>query len=341
MRRTIYLALLLLVTCGPPPQDGGEPSAATVQEATTARTTLQPAADVAAQALTQARELLGVNAKADPPKALALLEATFGSAPADAEAAFLLARAAFRADASARCRLALDTYFALDPKEHVEWRAEAWVLRGWLCEHEGRFRDALPNYEKALAVLPAYPWALFRMGNALAEAGDDATALLWVDQAIARRPGLIEAHFLRAQLLRRAGRAEEAERVAEIHRLLNQTGDNSANTRESVMEKLAALERLEVVLPQWIEGRVQLARMQATLGQRERALERLKALVIESAATSQATGEAWSLLIELLRGTLGDDAARRELGRVVARCKTLPAELKLQLDQAVKDGFGK
>jgi len=251
---------LLLTACEPPPAP-------------------PPAGDE--RALAQARDLLAVGAKADPPKALELLLAAYGPAPKSAEAALLLARAAFRSGQPDRCTTALDAYFVAPAADHREWTAEAWVLRGWLVERDGRFAEALPHYAKALEVVPNYAWALFRTGNALSESGDAAGALTWVDQALAERPALLEAHFLRAHLFRQLGRAEEAERETQLHRLLNQASDNTASTREALQEKFAALEQLETLLPQWVDGRLTLARMRVKVGLKALAAERAAALLRE------------------------------------------------------------
>jgi tetratricopeptide (TPR) repeat protein len=162
------------------------------------------------------------------------------------------------------------------------------VLRGWIEERCGRYADAMPHYRKALEVSPKYPFAMMRLGNMLAETGELAQAIEWLEKAVAHRPGMLEAHFDLAHLLRRGSRAEEAEREARIHRLLNQTSDNTANTKESVLEKLAAYEELETLLPQWIEGRLALAQMRLRLGRVELALERLRSLVAEHPESSEA-----------------------------------------------------
>jgi len=242
-----------------------------------------PAGDAAARAaaLAQARDLLATSAKADPPKALELLLAAWGPAPESPEAALLLARAAFRSGQADRCTTALDAYFVAPADDHREWTAEAWVLRGWLLERDGRFAEALPHYAKALEVVPQYAWALFRTGNALAESGDPKGALASVDRALTERPALLEAHFLRAHLLRQLGRAEEAEKATQLHRLLNQAGDNSATTREAMQQKFAALEQLETLLPQWIDGRLTLARLRMKVGLKTLAAERAAALLRE------------------------------------------------------------
>lgn len=325
-RLPLLVALLLPCACDPPAPPGAPPTAAT---------TLTPAPDVAAAALARARELVAVHAQADPPQALELLSATFGSAPSDPEAAFLLARAAFRAEAPARCRTALDAYFAHAPADRADWSAEAWLLRGWLLEREGRFAEAPPLYARALELSPRYAFALFRTGNALSESGDDAGALPWVDRALAERPALLEAHFLRAQLLRRLGRAEEAAQAALLHKLLNDTQDNVATTRESVVQKVAALEQLEKLLPRWFEGRLQLTQLQLRFGQQELALTRLKALVVEP----DAPRDGWLLLIDLLRKSSNDALAQRDLAALLRKAKGIAPELRAELEKLASGGF--
>ncbi len=297
--------------------------------------TLHPAAEVAAEAIARARDLVAVHAKADPPEAMALLIATFGNAPDDAEAAFLLARAAFRSEAAASCRVALDAYFARPAKEHPEWTAEAWVLRGWMLEREGRFTEAPPLYARALELSPHYAYAMFRTANAWSESGDDTKALDWVERALRERPGLLEGHFLRAQLLRRAGRTVEAEQASRLHALLNDTSDNTASTRESVLQKLSALEQLETLLPHWFEGRLKLTQMQLGFGRTELALTRMKALVLEP----NAPREAWLLLIDLLRKASSDALARRDLEALLRQAKAIAPELRAELAKLAAEGF--
>jgi len=282
---SLLLAGLLAGACGP--QETAPPAAAP-RAPGPQRTTLAPPPDLAAAALAEARELLGAEKLADPPAALARLEAVFGTAPSDPEAAFLLARAAFRSEEPERCTLALDAWFEREPVDRPDWSAEAWVLRGWLLERAGRPAEALPHHERALAVSPGYAFALLRKGCALADSGDAEGAIGSLEQAIELRPGLLEAHFALAQAYRRAGRAGDAEREARIHRLLNQTSDNSANTRESVTEKFAAFEELERLLPQWIEGRLTLTRMQLKLGRGDLALARMRRLVAEQPESVEA-----------------------------------------------------
>lgn len=285
--------------------------------------------------LEQARALVAVGAKADPPRAATLLTDAFGATPRHPEAAFLLARATFRAEQPDRCTAALDAYFAAPAADHLDWTAEAYVLRGWLDERAGRFAAAMPHYARALELQPKYAWAAFRTGNALAEAGDDAAALAWVERALAERAGLLEAHFLRAQLLRRLGRAEEAAAAAALHTLLNQTSDNVAPTREALQEKFAALEQLETRLPTWVEGRVQLARLRAKAGQARLALERLTTLLRERPVGR----DAFAPWLELARGQLGDDATRRELRALLATAPELATDLRAELQAIVDRGF--
>jgi tetratricopeptide (TPR) repeat protein len=277
--------LLLAASCGgSEAPSNGTPAAV----GSSAPTTKHPAAQEAAEALADARPLLVVGPGADPPRALERLTQVFGEAPADVEAALLLARAAFRSEQSERCRAALDAYFALDPKEHPEWSAEAWALRGWLLEREGRPREALPFYDRAIELVPAYAFAYHRRGSALADAGDEAGAIEQLRKAIALRPGRVESHFTLSRVLRRAGRVEEAERESTIHRLLNQTLDNTSNTPEAIAGRLEAYEKLEAELPEWIEGRLVLARMQVKLGKEVRARERLRRLVAEHPESAEA-----------------------------------------------------
>jgi len=277
----------------------------------------------------------------DPPRALALLRATFGDAPADADAALLLARATFRAEEPAACRIALDAYFARVPADHAalhaDWTAEAWVLRGWIEERAGDNAAARPHYEKALALVPNYPWALLRLAGTEQAAGDMAAALEHAQAAVRERPGLVEGQFLLAQLFRRAGRAEDAERAARIHRLLNQSDDNTAGTPEAQAERVAALRELETLLPCWVEGRIELIRKLTAAGDAEGALACARRLVREFPALP----EGWPLFTELLRRARGEDAARAELAADLAAQAAIPAEVRAILERIVAQGFPK
>ena len=64
-----------------------------------------------AAVLLEAHALLGTGPQADPPKAAARLESSFGAKPEVPEAALLLARATFRSEQPERCGVALDAYF--------------------------------------------------------------------------------------------------------------------------------------------------------------------------------------------------------------------------------------
>src|SRR5262245_12386526 len=114
MRASLLLALVVLVgtACDghdrtPAPQ--AQPPAPA--KPAPARVTRTPSTEEAARTLASAKALLGNDLAADPARAAELLTATFGNVPADAEAAFWLARATFRAGEPDRCGLALDALF--------------------------------------------------------------------------------------------------------------------------------------------------------------------------------------------------------------------------------------
>lgn len=328
MRRARALAsIALLGAAAACDRAGGPPPAPAPRDA---------AADERAAALAEARALLVVALDADPPRAMRLIEEAFGAAPSEPEAAFLLAQAAFRSDDARRCEIALDAYLAKPAADHREWTAEAWVLLGWLRERAGDPEGALPSYDRALEIEPAYAWAMHRKGCAHGDLGDDAAEIEWQERAIARRPGLLEAHFRLAQALARAGRAEEAAREREIHRLLNQTSDNTARTPASMQERYDAYEQLERLLPRWLEGRLQLTRAQMATQRSAVALERMRRLIREH----PDSGEAWTLLLELLRRETAIEQARAEVATLIATIEGIPPAQREALERFAKQGGG-
>jgi tetratricopeptide (TPR) repeat protein len=295
-----------------------------------------PPPEVAAKTIAEAKALLGSDMSADPAKAAGLVAAQFGDAPADPEAALLLARACFRAEDPQRCAVALDALFEHAPKEKVDWLAEGECLRAWLAERRGDAKGAVAGYRKALERAPNYVYAIYRLGVAQGEAGDVAGGIATLEKAIERMPGLAEAHFNLSRLQRRAGHEAQALREAELHRQLNLTTENSSRTQESLLEKYGAYEKLEEIYPEFVEGRLQLTRMQVARGMTDVALQRMEKLVAEQSESN----EAWTLLIELLRKAKGDAAARAELGRLAATIAKLPEARRAALEKIVRDGFG-
>lgn len=300
-----------------------------------AGTTKAPAPEVAAKAIADAKALLVNDITADPPKAAALLETIFGDAPADPEAALLLARACFRSEETARCAIAIDALLARAPKERSAWLAEGEFLRAALAERRGDAKAAIAGYQRAIDLLPNYPYALCRLGIAQGDAGDVNGAIATLERAIRLSPGLAEAHFNLSRLHRRAGHEAEAARETEIHHQLHRATSNTSHTQEAMLEKYDAFEKLETILPEYVEGRLQLTRFQVARGMNDLALQRMRKLVAERPDSN----EAWKLLIELLRKGKGDAAAREEIGRLTPTIQNLPAELKAALEKIVREGF--
>jgi tetratricopeptide (TPR) repeat protein len=298
--------------------------------------TKSPPPEAAAKAIADAKALLGNDLAADPPKAAALLAETFGDAPADPEAALLLARASFRAEDSKRCAVAVEALLERAPSDKKVWLAEGEFLRAQLAERRGDAKAAIAGYQKAIDLLPTYTYAIYRLGVAQGEAGDVGGAIATLEKAIGLSPGLAEAHFNLSRLQRRAGHEAEALREAEIHRQLDRSTANSARTQEAMLEKYDAYEKLEEILPEFVEGRLQLTRFQVARGMTDVALQRMTKLVAERPESN----EAWALLIELLRKVKGDAAARAELGRLAPTIQNLPAERKAALEKIVREGFG-
>lgn len=302
-----------------------------------AATTRTPAPEVAAKAIADAKALLGNDIAVDPKRAAGILAEAFGDAPADPEAALLLARACFRAEEGRRCAIAIDALFARAPQEKKAWLAEGEFLRAAMAERSGDAKAAVAGFERAIDLLPNYPYAICRLGIVQGEAGDVDGAIATLQRATRLSPGLAEAHYNLSRLLRRAGRESEALREAEIHRELDRSTANSSRTQEAMLEKYDAYEKLETILPEYVEGRLQLTRFQVARGMNDLALRRMSKLVAERPDSN----DAWKLLIELLRKLKGDAAARDEIGRLAPTIRNLPAETKAALDKIVREGFAR
>ena len=126
-------------------------------------------------------------------EAAALLEPAYGPAPADPEAAFLLARATFRSDQPAalprRARRLLRS--ARRGQARDGRRRRGCCAAGSPSARASR-RTRCRTTGQALAVAPDYAWAMQRLGSALADSGDPAelpAAIGWVEQAIAQAAG--------------------------------------------------------------------------------------------------------------------------------------------------------
>jgi tetratricopeptide (TPR) repeat protein len=326
MRAALLVTLLAaLAACerGPNPSPGP------------AGTTKAPAPEVAAKAIADAKALLGNDLAADPAKAAALLAAAFGDAPADPEAALLLARASIRSEDPKRCELAIEALLARAPKERKEWLAEGEFLRASLAARRGDPKAAIAGYQRAIDLLPNYVQAFYRLGVAQGDAGDVSGAIATLEKAARLSPGLVEVHFNLSRLHHRAGHEAQAQREAEIHRQLDRATANSSRTQEAMVEKYDAYEKLEEILPDFVAGRLQLTRFQVARGMNDVALARMTKLVAERPESN----EAWKLLIDLLRKTKGDAAARQELARLLPAIHDLPAELKAALEKIVREGF--
>jgi tetratricopeptide (TPR) repeat protein len=89
-------------------------------------------------------------------------------------------------------------------------RPEAWSTVGFLHAQKGEFSEAIPAFEKALALQPDDPALLFNAAFAVQRAGDHRRAIALLERAISLDPTLDRAWYGLGLSLAHEGRYEEA-----------------------------------------------------------------------------------------------------------------------------------
>ena len=208
----------------------------------------------------------------------------------------------------ARAKLAIDRALALDPG-----LAEAWVARGLLEYLERRSPAALAAYERAVALRPGYAQAHSLKSFQLALQGQQVEAVESARQAVRLNPLAAEAWANLAAGMLTLGRWEEARDAARRTLELAPNWPNARFTNAMVLfhsgDPAAAAAQLEGLSMPWtgagaemLRGRAlvrlgreaearallptieamdddyALAALQAALGERDAAFERLKAI---------------------------------------------------------------
>lgn len=88
--------------------------------------------------------------------------------------------------------------------------ARARVNYGGFLAQDGRFDDAIAQFQEALKLKPHFADAEFNYGNALSQKGDFAAAIPHYKRALASRPNYAQAHYWLAYALMRCNRLDEA-----------------------------------------------------------------------------------------------------------------------------------
>jgi tetratricopeptide (TPR) repeat protein len=145
--------------------------------------------------------------------------------------------------------------------------------------------------------VPAEPWPVSYVLMAEAEAarGEPVRALSWIERVLEVEPGFYAARIAQIDLLRRAGRIEEARVVAErgVQLLPEDAALRSelASLLDLGGDPAAALEQVEAALrldPAFAPARVNRAIVLARLGQAEAAKAALQELLTEDAGSTEA-----------------------------------------------------
>jgi tetratricopeptide (TPR) repeat protein len=188
---------------------------------------------------------------------------------------------------------------------------------------DGRYAEAEPRLERALAQAPGNPAILARRGQVRLrlERLDEAAADLAI--AIEAAPTDFNSRILYGEALYRTGHPEDARRTLwEFHELC-EAGEATAPNRWQVLSDAAtyagddveearrALEEARRVAPDWLPGRARLGGVYYRLGRTDAAREELDAALGSGDLESETRREALEYrgLIRLQDGELGE--ARR------------------------------
>ncbi|MGQ0720396.1 MAG: tetratricopeptide repeat protein [Candidatus Eiseniibacteriota bacterium] len=145
--------------------------------------------------------------------------------------------------------------------------------------------------------IPAEPWPVSYVLMAEAEAarGEPVRALLWIERVLEREPGFYAARIAQIDLLRRAGRIEEARVVAERGVQLLPADAALRSELASLLDlggdPAAALAQVEEALrldPAFAPARVNRAIILARLGRAEPAVAALRELLAEDPGSTEA-----------------------------------------------------
>jgi tetratricopeptide (TPR) repeat protein len=139
-----------------------------------------------------------------------------------------------RLDEARRCYEAI---LARDPRHF-----EALFLHGMISHQEGRHREAVELFRRAIGVRADVAEAYSNLADALVELGLWDEAATECDKAIALKPGFAEAHVNRGLALHRAGRAEQALASYDAAIRLKPSLGDAYNNRAAVLRDLRRLE---------------------------------------------------------------------------------------------------
>jgi predicted O-linked N-acetylglucosamine transferase (SPINDLY family) len=188
--------------------------------------------------------------------------------------------------------------------------AHAWCNRGATLEMLGRREHALSSYDRALALNPGDALAHYNRASVHRQLGDGGAALAGYDQAIALVPGYAEAHFNRGVLLQELGRWEDS-----LGALRQAIELNPAYSSEYTWLAMSAA---QVALRQWADALASLDRAIALRGDDAEAHYRRGNVLRELERRAEAVASfdrALSLRPDYVEAWLSRGYAQHELAR--------------------------
>jgi tetratricopeptide (TPR) repeat protein len=145
--------------------------------------------------------------KGDPKRAYQEIQTILQTAPGDARTLHALGNLYASTNQLDSAAVSYERALRIDPAPQTHTNL-ADIYRA-----QGRLRDALPHYQKAIRSFPNNPSILWGLGLALEDSGQRQQAEALYRRAIALRPGFPEAHFALGNALYASGSYGEARSV--------------------------------------------------------------------------------------------------------------------------------
>ena len=208
---------------------------------------------------------------------------------------------------------------------------------GFTAHRNGEIARARGHYERVLALDPKHADALYLLGMLELSGGAPASALEYIDAAIAVRADQPAFHYTRGEALRASGQLEAA--VAAFRRALS-LDDSDADwwnelglTLEALTQSDAAMEAYTNALarnPDCVPAMCNLANLNTRRGDPEAAIE-----LLHRAVTIQNDSLPAHLALGLALVKAGDSAAAVQSFSVADHLARLPGRAEALIDQGI------